>query len=683
MRRTNPFAFSVIFAAGILCRQGLLGQGPPITGTAQVGAVPAPLSTGVGATVQLGLSVDISGVTGRNPSGTTVPAVLGGYQITVSFDQTRLRFDSASGGASPGYTSAPTYTNAAIANAAGSLTLVASQTSATSPTGVISLATLSFTTLAAGTASIAANPVSVVSAYQPGPPSVGPAAIPGAGGTSSVTILGPTPPPPTPTPPGATPTPTPPEPPPAIPTPTATPPPPAPAGGRSVTLPVAAHVNGVGGFVFVTDLQIQNPTSRIVEAELLFFRAGATDPYRVRLILAPGETRSYFDVIGNRFGLTNAVGALRLNAESGLRMTSRTYTRVGEGTFGLAVSGVMDPEETTASRHVTGLARTQQFRSNLGAVNPSGSPQRFHILLKGRDGAPLGESPALELPPGTQMQLSLGDLFPHAGGTGLTAEFRPVPGYGAPLAYAAVVDNASGDPTYFPATRAHSLVYLPGVARVTGAGGTLFLSDISFANPADSAQNITVTFLERDRDNNSGAPSVTFALGPHETRQLDDALGELFGVSETYGALRISSSSDSGVLVSERISTASTTTGGTVGQQVDPVSPESLMARGSILGLRHDAAFRSNVGFLNPNPSPAEIALALQNSQGETLAARTIELLPNSYTQRTLAALFPGTSLQARGTLTLSVDARGARIFPFATVVDNISQDSTFSPGLR
>jgi hypothetical protein len=34
-------------------------------------------------------------------------------------------------------------------------------------------------------------------------------------------------------------------------------------------------------------------------------------------------------------------------------------------------------------------------------------------------------------------------------------------------------------------------------------------------------------------------------------------------------------------------------------------------------------------------------------------------------------------------TLTLSIDSPGIDVFAFAAVIDNVSQDPTFSPGLR
>src|SRR5439155_18439055 len=99
--------------------------------------------------------------------------------------------------------------------------------------------------------------------------------------------------------------------------------------------------------------------------------------------LAPLETRSLPDVVASQFGVTNSFGALRLETVGSppalLRMTSRTYDRVGDGSFGMAISGVSEAGPSGTPRTVTGLQSNELFRSNIGAVNDSASPESFAI----------------------------------------------------------------------------------------------------------------------------------------------------------------------------------------------------------------------------------------------------------------------------------------------------------------
>lgn len=173
-----------LFLAAALAAPLLSGQGAPITGTAHLGAS-APATGAVGGNVDIRISVNLSDVRGTTGSG-TVPAVLGAYQIAVTFDTTRLRYVSASGGTSSGFTGAPTATNPSTANGSGKVTITAAQTSSTAPTGNVSVATLTFTALAPGSAAISASGVSLSSAFVP--PSYGPSSIPSTAGSAVITL---------------------------------------------------------------------------------------------------------------------------------------------------------------------------------------------------------------------------------------------------------------------------------------------------------------------------------------------------------------------------------------------------------------------------------------------------------------------------------------------------------------
>lgn len=461
---------------------------------------------------------------------------------------------------------------------------------------------------------------------------------------------------------------------------------PAAATARSVSLPVAGHVTGGGGVVFLTDVIIENPNAVGVTANLVFFPVGGGATSQVPLSLSARETRSLPDVVANLFGVTASFGALRLDpsvsAAAPLRMTSRTYDRVGEGSFGMAVSGLAASTSSTEPRFVTGLARTDAYRTNLGAVNLSNDSQGFAVVLRGSDGAVVGTSPAVTLSPGGQWQVGLQDLFPSAFGTGMTAEFRAVSGSGSgvPFAYASLVDNLSGDPTYFPSLPSARLLFLPVLSKVTGRGGALFESDLTVANASDEPALVTVTFWERGRDNTTGAPRAFIGLAARETRRIEDALGALFGLVETYGAARLESSAP--FVASERISTVSPTTPGTVGQQVDPIPSDGFAPRASILGLRQDTAFRSNVGLVNPSDATASIGLTLRRGDGSVLAQGAVALPARGMTLASLAALFQGVPFPPGELLTLALDAGNVAISGYGIVADNVSQDLTASPAL-
>jgi PKD repeat protein len=450
-------------------------------------------------------------------------------------------------------------------------------------------------------------------------------------------------------------------------------------------LPVAGHVRGGDGRTFLTDVQIENPGDGPASAQLSFQPRDGQAPEPIAMELGPRQTRNVSDAVLDLFGLSNSLGALRLDwtgSPSPLRMTSRTYTRNEGGTLGQAAAAFAGSEEPRGSRFVTGLARTELFRTNVGAVNDSAEFESFQVVLRDASGGVVGESAVLGLAAGRQTQLSIADLFPAVAGKGMTAEIRPLAGSRSPFAYAAVVDNLSGDPTFYPAAPPASALYLPAVARITGYRDTFFSSEVSISNAGEETAWVQVTFLEHDRDN-SRAASVVLTVAPHATLLIDDALGSLFHVSETYGALAVESSDFAKLVVSARISTASAAGAGTVGQQVDAIPDEGFFARGSILGLRQDAGFRSNLGLFNPEPFWTTVALTLRRDDGSAIGEAMVAVPPLGYVQRNLSDLFPTAPMPEGESLTLSVDSRDVAVFAFAAVIDNVSQDPTFSPGLN
>lgn len=455
---------------------------------------------------------------------------------------------------------------------------------------------------------------------------------------------------------------------------------------RAVTVPLALQATDPGGAPVITDLQIENPSAASVHATLLFQPSGRDTPSQISLLISAGETLNYFDVIGNRFGIRNGTGALRLETvgspPANLRMASRTFTVVGDGSVGHAVAGRLDSADGSGPRFVTGLVHSEQFFSKLGLANPSDFPGRFEILLRAADGNSLGVTAPLELPAGAQMHWEVLELFPEASGKGLTAEFRPLADSRAPVGYAEVTDRFSGDPTYYPAVRPVSTLYLPRVVQAGASGASLISSDIWFASTGEAPAVVTVTFLERDRDSGASAPSVTFELAPYETRRVEAALHTLFGKCETSGALKIESSVP-GLVVSERIFAPSRLTEGTVGQQVEPVAFQDFLSEGSILGVRQDGRFHSELGLLNPGAEPAEVTLRLKLPDGTLLGATTVTVAAEGYLQSSLADFFPSARFPGGWNMTVNVNSGSSRIFPFGLLVDSASHDFIFLPGLN
>ncbi|MEO8216509.1 MAG: Ig-like domain-containing protein [Acidobacteriota bacterium] len=163
------------FASG----HSIYAQGIPISGNAPVTLTPSTTRVNQGSDFTADLKANLTGMTGTGSDGNLTAVVLGGYTISVSFDNSRFQFISAVGGTTPEYPTATlTYTTPSVANTSGSVTLSSTQSNANAPTGLVSLAVLTFKAIGSGSATFTPNPDSLASAIKFGAMIAGPARIP-------------------------------------------------------------------------------------------------------------------------------------------------------------------------------------------------------------------------------------------------------------------------------------------------------------------------------------------------------------------------------------------------------------------------------------------------------------------------------------------------------------------------
>jgi len=471
-------------------------------------------------------------------------------------------------------------------------------------------------------------------------------------------------------------------------------------GSFSVTVPVVAHVVGANGVLFLTDVDIDNPNAFLVTAAVTLNPTGGGAASHTTLAFSPFETKSIHDVVLTLFGLSNASGALRIetSAASGqvppqLLATSRTYDQSADGSFGLSIPGDQNAVPQTTPSYVTGIELNPDFRTNLGGINISSATETFVIVLRGPDGSLLGTSSPISLAPFAQFQAGIKDLFPGvfaatpglgqtegarsaAPTTGMSAEYQPTQGSTVPVGYGNLADNHSGDLTYFSSTQPTKAWYLPVLSLIHGRGNALFKSELNISNTSDSDTTVTVTFLQRDRDNRPQGVQATVPIHAHQTVPYSNALADLFNISDTpgtFGSVKVESTQN--LAVSARIYTNSPLTAGTVGQQVDPIP--SFYSSSKVLGLEQDTKFRSNVGLLNPTYGQVSVKLTLFRS-GSILGTTTISVPPLGMTQQPLSGLFPTVAFPSGEKMTLKIESTEL-IGGYAVIADNVSQDLTTS----
>jgi hypothetical protein len=96
-------------------------------------------------------------------------------------------------------------------------------------------------------------------------------------------------------------------------------------------------------------------------------------------------------------------------------------------------------------------------------------------------------------------------------------------------------------------------------------------------------------------------------------------------------------------------------------------------ATAHLLGLREDAHFRTHVGVLNPSPGPVSVRLRYFDDAGALVITLLQDVPALSQIQINRALARFGLSSGR-----IEVDCEDGPVFPYATRVDNSTNDSAF-----
>ena len=223
-----------------------------------------------------------------------------------------------------------------------------------------------------------------------------------------------------------------------------------------LVVPAAAHVTGLQDTQWRSDLEVYNPTGTAVTYTIALLKRGQANsaPQQVTHSVDPGTSVRLDDVVFSEFSYQGS-GALRITPHSGtLQVTSRTYNQVSAGTYGQFIPGEGEDRHILYRREgsVVQLTHDSAYRTNLGIVNVVDMPITVVVDLYTADGVLLGTT-TIDL--GSWEHHQADGIFATVTGTNVTDGYvvlHTTTPSGRFLAYASVVDNASGDAIYIPAT---------------------------------------------------------------------------------------------------------------------------------------------------------------------------------------------------------------------------------------
>lgn len=474
--------------------------------------------------------------------------------------------------------------------------------------------------------------------------------------------------------------------------------------GYSALIPSSARASGAGGAFYTTDVTVANSGTSDTTVQLTFLghdvdgRGGAERSFP----LPAGRSTTFSDVLGSSFGRTSDYGAIRVtSASASVRALAQTSTPGFGGTFGQSVPAAMSADLIVSGtpRSILAIREDNAFRTNLILANASDEPVDVDVTLVADTGTTLkGASPsqpdALATTRRTLAPLAMTQISRVVRALGVTANVTgarlvlSTPSSGRSFAaYASVIDNVTNDPrTLLPigpissAAPAADFWFVPSTARAAGSGGAFYTTDLTVAYTGNVTSRFTLKFLGNNKDGRGGVER-TFDLTAARSATYTDILGSVFGLNSDYGAIRVASqvpASDS-ARVAVLAQTSTPGFGGTFGQSVPAATAADLIRKGSdrsILGVREDGSFRTNLILANTTEANLSVDVKLVGGDGVTLGVKSYTLNPLGMTQVTKVVRDLSVSSNVSGgRLVLSTPTAGGAFAAYASVIDNVTND--------
>ena len=221
---------------------------------------------------------------------------------------------------------------------------------------------------------------------------------------------------------------------------------------------------------------------------------------------------------------------------------------------------------------------------------------------------------------------------------------------------------------------------LPSSAHSPGAGGAFYTTSLSIGNRGSAEAKYTLKFLGNNSDGTTGPESAQFVLGGNQSVTYDDVLASVFGQGDgAYGAIRVSADVATLSILGQTGTPDPTRPGGTFGQSVPAFGAGDLITTGavrSIVGIREDGSFRTNLILTNAGTADVKVTGTLLSSSGVVLGAGDWTLPPLGMTQVTRVVRDLGVTANIRDAqILLTTSTSGGSFAAYASVIDNVTND--------
>lgn len=221
---------------------------------------------------------------------------------------------------------------------------------------------------------------------------------------------------------------------------------------------------------------------------------------------------------------------------------------------------------------------------------------------------------------------------------------------------------------------------LPSSALAPGAGGAFYTTSVFIGNRGSAEARYKFKFLGNNSDGTAGQESAEFVLGSNQSVTYENVLSSVFGLSPpNYGALRLTANVTTLNVLGQTSTPDPSKPGGTFGQSVPTFGAADLITSGSIrsiVGIRQDTSFRTNLILTNAGTTDITIDGTLLSTSGAVLGSKSWTLPPLGMIQDGPIAPSMGASGTVRDAqLLLTTPTSGGAFAAYAAVIDNITND--------
>jgi hypothetical protein len=316
---------------------------------------------------------------------------------------------------------------------------------------------------------------------------------------------------------------------------------------------------------------------------------------------------------------------------------------------------------------ISSVVEGSQFRANLGINNLSPTVANVSVALVDKRGIVMGSKTVRVNPRGFQqidsvaLFLAEAKLGREIQGSLYLESDQPI------FAWLSEIENTTNDPSLLASKRTGTTwIMIPSVANTFSFTSSLALMNVgaSTAFVALKAYSVAGSLL--------GQSLAPLSIPPAGSLWFENVL-QMFGVTNNYGPLEITSLNNVPLVASSRVSNAANL-GGTF-KGFDSAEASMIQTIPTVLDTLQ---LRTNLGINNPSEQPASVMIRLISRDGLEVGATAVMVMPKGLTQinnvvRRLLNQSEFTSFE--GYLRLESDQP---IFGWASIIDNLTNDPGF-----